>query len=106
MKKIMLREIAFSRAGDKSNTSTLSLIPYDENNYETLKTVVTADMVKDYFRGICLGEVKRYEIDGIKSLLFVLEDALDGGNTRSLRVDGYGKSLCAYFMSMMVDWPQ
>ena len=106
MKRIMLREVAFSRAGDKSNTSTLSLIPYDENNYEKLKQVVTSEKVKDYFQGICLGTVTRYEIDGIKSLLFILEEALDGGNTRSLRVDGYGKSLCAYFMSMMIDWPE
>ena len=101
----MLREIAFSRAGDKSDTSNLSLIPYDPNDYEKLKKVVTADMVKAFFETLCFGSVTRYEIDGIHSLMFVLEEALDGGNTRSLRIDNYGKSLCSYLLSMKVEWP-
>lgn len=105
MAQIILREIAFSRAGDKSNTSTLSLIPYNEDNYDLLKKLVTAEDVKAYFKTICFGKVTRYEIDGLKSLLFVLEEALDGGNTRSLRIDGYGKSLAAYFLSMPVTVP-
>lgn len=105
MAKVMLREIAHSRAGDKSNTSTLSLIPYEERHYELLKREVTAQRVQEYFKGICYGPVHRYEVDGISSLLFVLEEALDGGNTRSLRVDGYGKSLSAYLISMEIDVP-
>ena len=31
-----LYEIAHSRAGDKGNISTLSLIPFDEKEYEML----------------------------------------------------------------------
>lgn len=105
MAKVMLREIAHSRAGDKSNISNLSLIPYERKYYEPLKKVVTAERVKDYFKGICFGKVTRFDLDGIASFNFVLEEALDGGNTRALRVDGYGKSLSSYLLSMVVDIP-
>ena len=35
----------------------------------------------------------RYDLDTIEALNFVLYGALDGGATRSLRVDALGKSL-------------
>jgi len=102
----MLREIAHSRAGDKGNISNVSVIPYERKYYEIIKEQVTAEVVKDYFKGICLGEVTRYEWDAMGGLNFVMEEALDGGNTRSLRVDGYGKSLSAYMLSMYIDIPE
>jgi hypothetical protein len=105
MAKAMLRAIAHSRAGDKSDTSNISIIPYDYKHYALIKEQVTAERVKDYFKGICFGEVTRYELDVMGALNFVLEKALDGGNTRSLRVDGYGKSLSAYMLSLEVDIP-
>jgi hypothetical protein len=105
MAKAMLRAIAHSRAGDKSDTSNISIIPYDYKYYGLIKEQVTAERVKDYFKGICFGEVTRYELDVMGALNFVLEKALDGGNTRSLRVDGYGKSLSAYMLSLEVDIP-
>ncbi len=37
-----LKEIAHSRAGDKGNISTLSLIPYQESDYPYLVEEVTA----------------------------------------------------------------
>ena len=47
-----LYEIAHSRAGDKGNTLTLSLIPYDEADYEMLRSKVTAEKVKTHLSGI------------------------------------------------------
>lgn len=106
MAKIMLREIAHSRAGDKSNISNISVIPYERKYYDLIKEQVTADVVKDYFQGLCFGKVTRYEMDTMGALNFVLEETLDGGNTRSLRVDGYGKSLSMYMLSMKIDVPE
>lgn len=106
MAKIMLREVAHSRAGDKSNISNISVIAYKMEDYEWIKKEVTAEKVREYFKGICYGKVTRYEVDTIGALNFVLEEALDGGNTRSLRVDGYGKSLSGYMLSMMINEPE
>jgi hypothetical protein len=105
MSKVMLREIAHSRAGDKGDISNVSVIPYEEKYYELLKGQLTESVVANFFKDICFGKVKRYEFKGIKALNFVFENALDGGNTRSLRVDGYGKSLSSYILAMHVDLP-
>lgn len=105
MRRVMLREIAHSRAGDKGDISNVSVIPYEEKYYELLKDQLTEEVVKDFFKDLCFGKVTRYEFAGIKSLNFVMENALDGGNTRSLRVDGYGKSFSSYMLAMYVDIP-
>jgi hypothetical protein len=102
MAKVMLREIAHSRAGDKGNISNISLIVYDRKYYDLVKDQVTAKRVKDFFSSISFGEVYRYECDEMGALNFVLMEALDGGNTRSLRADGFGKSLSSYLLAMEV----
>jgi hypothetical protein len=59
---IKLYDIAHSRAGDKGNTLILSLIPYEEKDYELLCNLVTADKVKEHFKEIIHGEIVRYEL--------------------------------------------
>lgn len=103
MAAVLLREIAHSRAGDKADICNISLIPYESRHYEILKEKVTADAVKDYFKGLCSGKVTRYELDSIESFNFVLEGGLDGGNTVSLRTDTFGKSLSSYLLSMKIE---
>lgn len=97
-----LYEIAHSRAGDKGNISTLSLIPYDENDYAMLCQKVTVENVKKHLEGIVSGEIVRYEMANISSLLFVCQDALAGGVTTSLRMDTHGKALSYAFLEMEI----
>ena len=103
MRQIRLREICHSRAGDKGNISNISLIVYDIADYELVRCAVTAERVKAYFRGIAHGRVERYELPRIGAMNFVLHEALDGGVTRSLRIDGHGKSLSSYLLSMEIE---
>lgn len=98
-----LREIAHSRTGDKGNISIISLIAYDIKDYEILKEKITAEKVKDWFREIALGEVKRYEIPSLGALNFVMENALGGGVTRSLAIDMHGKSLSSVLLDMDIE---
>lgn len=95
-----LYDIAHSRAGDKGNTSTLSLIPFDENDYDLLCREITADKVKMHLSGIVQGEVIRYEMPNISALLFVCRDALASGVTTSLRSDIHGKALSYKLLDM------
>lgn len=97
-----LREIAHSRTGDKGNISVISLIAYDMEDYQKIKTQVTAERVKEWFKEVVLGEVKRYEIPSLGALNFVMENALGGGVTRSLAVDTHGKSLSSVLLDMEV----
>lgn len=95
-----LREIAHARTGDKGNTSNISLICYDEKNYEFIKAHVTAARVKTYFADIVQGEVVRYELPHVAALNFVMYQALGGGVTRTLSLDIHGKSLGSALMNM------
>lgn len=95
-----LFEIAHSRAGDKGDISTLSLIPFDENDYEMLCKKVTVVKVKTHLKNIVSGEIVRYEMPNISSLLFVCQNALLGGVTTSLAMDTHGKALSYALLEM------
>jgi hypothetical protein len=98
-----LYNIAHSRAGDKGNTLTLSLIPYEEKDFDLLCRVVTAERVKAYLKEIVKGEIVRYELPNISSLLFVCHQALSGGVTTSLVMDTHGKTLSYALLNMEID---
>ena len=97
-----LYDIAHSRAGDKGNTLTLSLIPYNEADYSMLCEKVTVANVKEHLKEIVHGEVIRYELPNISSLLFVCHNALMGGVTTSLSLDTHGKALSYALMEMEI----
>ncbi|MFO1169075.1 MAG: hypothetical protein U1E19_13390 [Rhodoblastus sp.] len=97
-----LRDIAHSRTGDKGNTSVISLIAYDEKDFDLLRESVTAERVKAHFPGVVQGEVTRYEIRSLGALNFVLQNALGGGVTRSLALDAHGKSLSSRLLDMEI----
>ena len=97
-----LYDIAHSRAGDKGNTLTLSLIPYNESDYAILCEKVTVERVQNHLHELVKGEVVRYEMPNISSLLFVCKDALAGGVTTSLRMDAHGKTLSYALLEMEI----
>lgn len=97
-----LREIAHSRTGDKGNISNISLIVYNQEDYNLIKEKVTAEVVKAWFKDIVHGEVVRYELPNIGALNFVMDQALGGGVTRSLAIDKHGKSLSAALLEIEI----
>jgi hypothetical protein len=99
---IKLYDIAHSRAGDKGNTLTLSLVPYNADDYELLKAQITADAVKDHLREIVAGEIIRYEMPNLPALQFVCQQALMGGVTTSLTMDTHGKTLSYALLDMQL----
>lgn len=100
---IKLYDIAHSRAGDKGNTLTLSLIPYRVEDYPILCAQATADAVRHHLKDIVAGEVIRYELPNLPALQFVCQQALMGGVTTSLTMDTHGKSLSYALLEMQID---
>ena len=77
-----LWDIAHSRTGDKGNISNISLIAYDPKDYALLKERVTAERVKEHFKGMVKGEVVRYELPNIHALNFrISQTASPSGRT-------------------------
>lgn len=101
--KQKLYHIAHSRAGDKGNTLTLSLIPYREEDYALLCREATAAKVKEHLKDVVQGEIVRYELPNIAALQFVCQQALSGGVTTSLVMDTHGKTLSYALLEMEID---
>lgn len=97
-----LHEIAHSRAGDKGNISTLSLIPFDENHYELLCEKVTIELVRNNLSEHFKGKIKRFELPNISALQFVCYNALAGGVTTSLALDTHGKCLSSALLEIEI----
>jgi hypothetical protein len=102
-KQIALREFCHSRTGDKGNDLTLSLIAYDPNDYELIKSAVTVERVAGYFGDTVQGQIERFEMPKIGALNFFLHRALGGGCTKTLRRDLHGKAMSGVFLDMVVD---
>lgn len=95
-----LYELAHARAGDKGDTSNISIIAYELGDYAFLAEHVTVERVKTLFGDIVHGPVTRYELPELGALNFVLQHALGGGVTRSLRLDPHGKSLSSTLLEL------
>lgn len=91
MRKIQLKDIAHARSGDKGNTVNIGVFANEATWYPYLVEQMTAERVQDFFNGIVLGDVVRYEVPNIHGLNFVCTEALDGGGSSSMRVDNLGK---------------
>lgn len=101
--KIKLKEICHGRSGDKGDAANIGLIAYTEENYKLIKEKVTAEKVKQYFTGICNGDVERYELPNLNALNFILHNTLGGGGTVSLKLDAQGKTLAAALLKMEIE---
>jgi hypothetical protein len=96
---VKLREIAYSRSGDKGDTSNICVFVYDEADYDRLVSKLTASVVREHFGSLVRGEVTCYELPRVHGLNFVLTGALGGGVSMTLRADPHGKS----FQSLLLD---
>ncbi len=103
MTKIRLLDIAHGRSGDKGDAANVGIIAYDDKGYEIIKKHLTQKRVKEHFKGICFGEVERYELPNIRALNFILNKTLGGGGTVSLKHDAQGKTLAAALLRMELE---
>lgn len=86
-------ELGHSRAGDKGNTSNVSVIAYDDAAWIRLERDLTAERVAAAYASIAKGPVTRYVLPKMRALNFVIQNALGGGVTISLALDAHGKTL-------------
>lgn len=105
MRSVQLIEIAHARSGDKGDTANVGLIALKPEFYPLLVKYVTADKVKEHFKGICLGKVERFELPNLGALNFLLHQSLGGGGTLSLKTDAQGKTYAAALLKMRIDLP-
>jgi len=99
---VPLSELAHARSGDKGDMANIGVIARAPEIYPWLVDVLTAEVVKRYFAGICRGDVERHEVPNLWALNFLLGESLGGGGTVSLRLDAQGKTLSHALLAMPV----
>ena len=97
-----LGELAHGRSGDKGNHANIGIACRSEAAYRHLAGVLTADRVAEYFRELGPSRVVRYELPNLLAFNFLLYDVLDGGASRSLRIDSQGKTLALQLLEMEI----
>ena len=103
MKKIKLIDIASARSGDKNNVCNIGVMARRPEHYAILKEQLTAEKVKAHFGDLIKGKVERFEWEAIESLNFVCHEALDGGASRSLRMDTLGKNFASHLLRIEIE---
>lgn len=101
--KIQLVKLAHARSGDKGETANVGLIALRDGIYPILAREVTAERVKQHFKGICKGEVERFELPNLAALNFLLHESLGGGGTLSLMTDAQGKTFSTALLRMEIE---
>jgi len=101
--RLLVRDIAHARAGDKGNTSNVNIWVYDPEDFELLKRSVTAERIKREFPKLVRGNVTRYVIEHLHGLNLVMSEALEGGVNASLNLDSHGKSWSYLILGLTLD---
>lgn len=103
--RIQLIKLAHARSGDKGDTANVGLIALRDEYYPLLVREVTAARVGEHFKGICHGDVERFELPNLSALNFLLHESLGGGGTLSLMTDAQGKTFSTALLRMTIDVP-
>src|SRR2546426_8146470 len=101
--RIQLTQLAHARSGDKGDTANVGLIALKDDYYPILVREVTAERVKQHFKGICRGTVERFELPNLYALNFLLHESLGGGGTLSLMTDAQGKTFSTALLRMEIE---
>lgn len=102
MPEIYLNDIAHGRSGDKGDTSNVCVFARKPEYYEIIGREVTPESLKAYFGDMVKGKITRYDMPSLGGYNFVMEHALGGGATMSLRLDSLGKSMGSAVMRMKI----
>lgn len=93
-----LSDLASARSGDKNDICNIGVMARNREAYLLIKKHLTPEMVKAHFKGLVKGKVERFDWDAIESLNFVCHEALDGGASRSMRMDTLGKNFSSHLL--------
>jgi hypothetical protein len=105
MSTVRLGDLAHARSGDKGDRANIGVVADDEACYAWLDAHLTERAVSEFLRPLGIGEVRRYSLPKIRAFNFVVEHALGGGASRSLRLDTQGKALGTALLELRLPAP-
>ncbi len=103
---VRLGDLAHARSGDKGNSANIGVVANDDASFQWLRTHLTEAAVAAYFDPLQIGRVRQYEVPHLRAFNFVIEKALAGGASRSLRLDTQGKALGMAILELRLPEPE
>ena len=97
---------AHARSGDKGNSANIGVVANDDVSFQWLRTHLTEAAVAAYLDPLEIGRVRQYELPHLRAFNFVIEKALAGGASRSLRLDTQGKALGMALLELRLPAPE
>lgn len=104
--RIRLGDIATARSGDKGNHANIGVVAFDRTGFRFLRSNLTCEQVATFFASLSPTRVERFELPGIGAVNFVLYNVLQGGASRSLRMDTQGKLLGTAILDLWLPAPK
>jgi len=104
-RSIRLGDLAHTRSGDKGDRSNIGVVANDAAGYAWLAAHLTEEVIAAYLRPMGIGKVRRYDLPGLLAFNFVIDHALAGGASRSLRFDTQGKALGVVLLELRIPIP-
>ena len=104
--ELPLYHLAHGRAGDKGNTSNISVIAWDSECFALLLEQLTEARVAQWFGYRHPTKVTRHVLPKLEAMNFVLEGVLDGGVNDALNLDTHGKGLSFWMLDMPIAVPK
>lgn len=104
--ELPLYQLAHGRAGDKGNTSNISVIAWDSECFALLLEQLTEARVAQWFGYRHPTKVTRHVLPKLEAMNFVLEGVLDGGVNDALNLDTHGKGLSFWMLDMPIAVPK
>jgi hypothetical protein len=103
--ELPLYQLAHGRAGDKGNTSNISVIAWDAECFALLVEQLTEARVAQWFGYRHPTKVTRHVLPKLEAMNFVLEGVLDGGVNDALNLDTHGKGLSFWMLDLPITVP-
>ncbi|MCB0082428.1 MAG: hypothetical protein KDE47_15920 [Caldilineaceae bacterium] len=103
--KLLLREKALCRFGDKGDTGLFVVVPYAAGDFDGLVSVLTPTTLSRHFGGLPVEQITVTPCPGLGAVVVAMRNSLGGGVTRSLALDIHGKTRSSFLLGMSVAWP-
>jgi len=103
--RLPLSMLAHGRSGDKGDSVNIGLIAHETDWLPVLESVITPEWLANLFGEEVKGDIEVYSVPGVGAVNCVLNGALQGGGTVSLRKDAQGKLFGQVILQAEVDLP-
>ena len=95
-----VHDLSYVRSGDKGDIANVVVLARDDAAYERLERQMLPEAIAAHMGGLVEGPITVYPLPNLQAFQIVMQGALGGGATRTLRFDATGKSMCSVLSRM------